>query len=112
MVTIDALRGMPEEIKKAVTNATPGNDVSSLWKRGLGAHLPSLREALESVRCGRVNRREFTGKDGPLYTKEELSWFITERMGMYTAINGVVYDLTGNILDLDRGLYIWNGSVY
>lgn len=50
---------------------------------------------MKRYRVGRIRRREFPGSHEALYTVEELSWFWSERTGMYTAVNGTVYDLTG-----------------
>lgn len=84
--------------------AEPGSIVSSLRRRGLEEYLPVVKKALEEHRCGTIKRREFGIREGVLYTLEELSCFRSEKTGMYTAINGTLYDLTGGSF---LRLYVW-----
>lgn len=81
-------------ITKAITRPKPGS-LHALESNGLGEYSWAVQKALKRYRCGRIKAREFPVKEGPLYTLDELSWFCSERTGMYTAINGTVYELTG-----------------
>lgn len=80
-----------------MTEPASGDLRRTLRSHGLEEHISSIRKTLERFRCGMLKRKEFTFRSGPLYTQDELSWFVSADTGMYTAVNGTVYDLTGKL---------------
>ena len=78
-----------------MAEAAPGQLMPALQRRRIDHRIVDIKAAFEPDRCGRIKRRAFCVKDGPVYTREEMSWFVNEDTGMYTAIDGTVYDITG-----------------
>ncbi|SPO01501.1 uncharacterized protein DNG_04174 [Cephalotrichum gorgonifer] len=90
----DDLGEIGSRLRRAVAHAAPGNIMTALRKYGLENHFPLIKRALARFRCGRLRRQDFPLKEKPCYTRDEVSWFMSEETGMYTVINDTVYDLT------------------
>ena len=86
-----------ERVQKAIAETAQGDLRGTLRVHGLEEHISSIKKTLEPFRCGKLKRKEFMLRGGPLYTRDELSWFVSADTGMYTAVNGTVYDLTGKL---------------
>jgi hypothetical protein len=84
-----------EVLYRALTGLGPGNIMKAIRDSDLEEKLDDIKEAFEPFRCGRLRRRQIAMEEKAYYTREEVSWFVSENTGMYSLVNDTMYDLTG-----------------
>jgi len=95
--------------RTALEESQGRNAIVALQNRGLEARLQDLRGRLKEYKIGRVRRRKLSSEHGPVYTADDVTWFTSQRTGMYTVLRGVMYDLTGMVSFLFLLFYVKEG---
>lgn len=69
-----------------------------LSHQNLRSQFSTILAGLMPWRCGRLREHTTPATSDLLFTKDEVAWHEFDGTGMYTIINGGVYDLTSRFL--------------